>query len=169
MLPGVRTPKESWHSFPASVINYMPRGSPLPSLAISTCLKGPDPAAQNRWHKVWKDSVADSSASACPGSSMHLGASSLPGLNSLNLAPRQPLHRPFSCARSFLTSRVSGCYLPGCWGWPPLILSTSLDGLHGFSDLRYQETFPIGGTLSPKHHGPLNPLCSSSLHYDELT
>lgn len=119
MLPGVRTPKEPWHSFPASVINYKPQGAPLLSLAISTCLKGPDPAAQNRWHKVWEDSVADSSASACPGSSMHLGASSLPGLSSLTLAPRQPVHRPLSCAGSFLSSLVSGCYLPGCWGWPP--------------------------------------------------
>lgn len=49
-----------------------------------------------------------------------------------------------------------------------LILSTSLDGLHGFSDLRYQEIFPVGETLSPKHHGPLNPLCSGSLHHNKL-
>lgn len=49
------------------------------------------------------------------------------------------------------------------------ILSTSLDGLHGFSHLRYQEIFSVGGTLIPKYHEPLNPLCSRSLHYNELT
>lgn len=48
------------------------------------------------------------------------------------------------------------------------ILSTSLDGLHVSSDLRYQEIFPVGGTLSPKHHCPLDPLCPGSFQYDDL-
>lgn len=31
------------------------------------------------------------------------------------------------------------------------VLSLPLEGLHGFSDLRYQQIFYVGGTLSSKH------------------
>ena len=33
-----------------------------------------------------------------------------------------------------------------------LVLSTFLDGLCGFSELRYQEIFPVGGAWSPECH-----------------